>query len=321
MHGVAFRLDVADEGVRERLRGDFRYFEASPSAAPLRLSVAVGRPDVSSGRASLRRPGWAAYDDGDRRHIDYAGAASARWDYARGEGAVVAATPELARELAHLAVLSRAGEALDARGLHRVHALGVAHESRGALVLMGSGGGKSVLGLELLRSTRLGLLSDDTPLLDAAGGLRPFPLPLGLRSRELARGVPEGFLSDFPRRGRETKTVVDPAFFAERVSPRAELTALLLGRRRPGSPPRLRRISRARALAALIDGLVVGRGVAQMSEYVLRPRAAHLALWAGIAASRLRAAAAAAWSVPAYDFQLSGDAAADARALERLLAG
>lgn len=320
-HGVVVALEAADADVRERLRRDFEFFESEPASARLRFEVSLGAPpSPARGWPSLRRPGFEAFDLGPLRRIDYRGEAGASWDYERREGVIVGATRELAHELAHLAILSRVGEELDRRGLHRVHALGVSSGARAALLLLESGGGKSVLAMQILRASSLGLLSDDTPLVDAAGRVLPFPLCVGLLSAEHARGVPREFLREFPRRGRPTKTTVAPGFFSGRVCAEAAASALLLGRRGAG-PPRMVRASRARALGALVDGMVVGRGVAQMAEYVLRLERGHLRLWGGIALSRLRAAARLAWSVPAYDFILSGDARADARELELFLSG
>lgn len=318
-HGISVRLEVDDETVSERLCGDFQFFRSSSLVPRMSFKVVVGRPPPTPGRPSLRRPGYRAFDRGTRRFIDYLGEACATWDYERLEGLIVGATPELAREAAHLAVLSRVGEALDRRGLHRVHALGVSLGDRAALLLLESGGGKSVLAMEALRGTALQLLSDDTPLIDAQGGVLPFPLRIGLLSQDDTRGVPGGCLGEFPRRGRPTKTTVSLEFFARRISKPASAVALLLGRRRPGPPLPARQALRPRALGALLDSMVVGRGVAQMSEYVLRAEKGHLRAWAGIAAARLRAALSVSWRVPAHDFFLSGDASADARRLERFL--
>ena len=320
-HGVAFRLDVSNAEVEEALRGDFKYFEASDrSLRPmLHLEVLVGSPAPPVGRKILRRGEYEAYDDGPIRHIDFRGDASARWDYKRKVGIIIARTVPLARELAHLAVLSRAGEELDRRGLHRVHALGVAQGRRGALILMGSGGGKSVLAMEALRSTGLGIISDDSPVVTGGGQMLAFPLRVGLRGKEFAQGVPSEMLSEFPRRGRPTKTMVALEFFSSRIPASVEISALLLGRRGVAGPPVIRRASRIRALLALADAMVVGRGVAQMSEYVLRAERSHLMLWADIGISRLRAAVETVLKAPAYDFVLSGNARDDVRVLEEFL--
>ena len=176
-----------------------------------------------------------------------------------------------------------------------------------------------MLAMEALRSTGLGILSDDSPVVTREGRMLAFPLRVGLRSRAFARDVPEGNLSEFPRRGRPTKTMVSVDFFADRISASADISALLLGSRGGAAPPLIRRASRARALGALAEGMVVGRGIAQMSEYVLRAESSHLLLWASIGISRLRAAVETVLRVPAYDFVLSGNARDDVRVLEEFL--
>lgn len=77
------------------------------------------------------------------------------------------------------------GLGLERSGLPRVHGLALARPERrdASLVLLPPGGGKSTLAHALmLKGSELNLLSEDTPILDARGGLWSYPFRLGLRN-------------------------------------------------------------------------------------------------------------------------------------------
>ncbi len=61
-------------------------------------------------------------------------------------------------EAAYLFLLSRIGEALDQRHLHRIHALALEYFGRAVLAVFPMGGGKSTLGAAMLRFPEIGFL-------------------------------------------------------------------------------------------------------------------------------------------------------------------
>ena len=239
------------------------------------------------GRFLFRGPGFVAQDHLGRRVVKYDCGGVASYDYRRRQGRISAKDPVRLRELAYLALLSRTGEALDRAGLHRVHALGFESGGRGGLLLLPSGGGKSTLALELLRRSEAGLLSDDTPVVGVDGSLRAFPLRMGFKPGADLEGVPARHRRSLIRRRYEPKVVVDVDYFRGRVPFAARPRWLVVGRSSRGAPA-LRRCGKAKAAAALSSALVLGWGVAQMSEYMIRP---DFSL-ASIALSRAKAAAA-----------------------------
>lgn len=319
LHGVGVLLE-GDAEVLEELRRDFAWFEdGCGSPAPLRFTLRreTPPPPLPGGRAALRARRWSARDAGSLREIRYPEGAVARWDYRARAGSLWCEDPELLRELAYLAVLSRAGEELDRRGLHRVHALGFEKDGAGGLLLLPSGGGKSTLALELLRGTRLNVVAEDTPLLDRRGVLSAFPLRWGFGESADLRGVPETLVRPFRRRTYGLKRVVDVEFFRERVRSGVPLRWLLVGRPHGGALG-VEKASRAEAAAALAVSLVVGHGVAQMSEYVLRPSMEAARVLPSSALSRLRAAYAALSCAQPLRFSPGTDPAAAARLLASL---
>lgn len=311
-YGTSVRLASESAEVLDALRRDFAYFESSgPERADIGLTLAVGRfPGGRRGLPLFRARDYRVFDSARGRAILYEDGAAAVHDFSRERGRVWAASAERLHELGYLAVLSRVGEALDRRGLHRVHALGIVSAGRAALLLLPEGGGKSTLALEIWRASRAGFLSEDTPLIDRRGRVLAFPLRWGFRDSADLGDVPTAMIRPFSRRRRAAKRLVDVGFFAERIVPQAPLRWLIVGRR--GRRDRLAAAGRAETAGALATSLVAGVGVPQMSEYLLRPGAAGGL--AGVAWSRARAAAGLL-GARRVAFELGGDPRRSARAL------
>jgi hypothetical protein len=315
-HGVTASIRSDDAAVIEALRGDFAHFAASPDPKP-RLHWRLERREAArserGGVPILRLPGYTAYALDHRRLVAYRDGALAIFDRSVERGVVVSPSPERLRELGYLALLSRAGESLERVGLHRAHALGFTLGGRAALVFLPSGGGKSTLALRLLARERIGLLSDDTPLVGRDGLARAFPLRLGFQADAPLPGVPVELVRRFNRWGRPMKKLVDYSFFRERVVAQAPVRWLILGA--PGGRAELAPASAAAASVSLADGLILGRGVAQMSEYMLGPSPGRLADLARLALSRARAAGALMRGARILRLRLGRDPEAAATAL------
>lgn len=226
------------------------------------------------------------------RHICYPGPVWLHYDYATDAGLVEGDDLDRVHERLYLTALSRIGEALDRRGLHRVHALGVGD----ALILLPPGGGKSTLALRL----ELPLLSEDTPLLDRRGFLHPFPFRLGLREPH-----PDG-------RRVGSKWLLQSSRWAS--SP-VRCRHVLIGARTPGPP----RLGACFALPYLVRDCLVGWGVPQVAELFLRLTPADIVAKAAIAASRLAAILHLCTTTPARRLWLGPDPDANARFVERVV--
>ncbi|MBI3298080.1 MAG: hypothetical protein HYZ75_07950 [Elusimicrobia bacterium] len=268
VHGVRVAVDCDDPGTRDALARDLAGFgEAAAGEADitLRLERRAGAP--ARGPWRWRGARWS--DRGGERLLDYGGGAGASWDFARERGTVWAPEPDLLHELGYLFLHSRVGAALDRRGLHRVHALGFSWRGKGGLLLLPSGGGKTTLALALAARPEFALLSDDLPLLGADGRLRAFPQRLSLRGPgpfPFASSV----LRPFRRRRHGAKTLLDLSAYPGRLADAAPLEWLVVGCPGPG-PTFAARCSRARAAAALLDGMVLGRGLPQVLELMAPP--------------------------------------------------
>lgn len=323
-YGTGVAVSSDDRGVIEDLRRDFEYFAAASGACAVRVTLRLGavpRERVPRGRASMCGSEYVAYDSGGMRIVDYHGRALAALDFRSETAEVFSEDAGLLRELGYLLICSRAGYQLDLRGLHRVHALGAARDGRGTLVLLPSGGGKSALCLGLLRERAGGLLSEDTPLVRRDGTLLPFPLRLGLDPSEDLSDVPEPMRRTMHRRQYGNKVLVDLAFFKEAVSGPVAPGLVVVGRRSGEGEARARRLWRAAAAPALFSSLVVGWGVPQLAEFMLRKDPAGLWGLARIAASRAAASIALLARCPAAELVLGADRRSNLDALTRLMDG
>jgi hypothetical protein len=131
--------------------------------------------------ARVQTPRNHCHTDGDLTYLDYFGSALAVYDRSRNYLTVESVDTHRLHEITYLSILSRVGELLERRGLHRLHALAVGRHGETALFMMDSGGGKSTHGLGFLRSSdRYELISEDSPLTDRRGRVHTFPLRFGV---------------------------------------------------------------------------------------------------------------------------------------------
>lgn len=321
IHGVRVRVDCEDPVTLDALGRDFAAFDDEPGGEP-DIALRLERRPCPGGPLAGRAWSWKGvrwHDAGAIRRLDYGSGAGAQWDFARERGTVWACDPDLLHELGFLFLHSRIGAALDRRGLHRVHALGFSWGGRGGLLLLPSGGGKTTLALALAARPEFALLSDDVPLLGADGMLRAFPQRLSLCGGG-PFPFPSAALRPFVRRRHGSKTLLDLSAYPGRLAGTAPLKWLIVGEPGPG-PARAARCGRARATAALLDGLILGRGLPQVLELMApAPPYRHgTAALARLALARLGAARGALARSRLLVLRLGTDPLAAAQALAAAL--
>ncbi|OGR75458.1 MAG: hypothetical protein A2X32_13140 [Elusimicrobia bacterium GWC2_64_44] len=316
-HGCAVEFSTPDQALAAELSFDFSAFASPPSEPDIRIAALPERLPAALPPPLLRARRWTVLrSEPGRRLAWYPGGALCEYDYAARAGVLRSENPALLRELAYLLVLSRAGEYLDRRGLHRVHAGGLGWRGQALLFCGARGAGKTTLLLELLKDTQFSLLSDDTPLADAAGDIHPFPVRIGLGLD--SPHLPDfGGLRDFTRRGYPPKRLLDPAAAGCKISGTLPAGRIFLLRR--ASKPRILARCACACAAELAVSLAAGCGTPQLAEYFLRLSPRDLAAKAGILGSRLRAAAALLGRAGCHVFELSPDRGANAAALRAFL--
>jgi hypothetical protein len=254
---------------------DFAWFARFQSEGAPDVEVVIERrqPDLDAlGNpvASFVTPRNVVYQDGARTVVDYFGQAVSLLDRDGDRVVIQGEREDVVYQAAYLFLLSRVGRHLDARGLPRLHGLGIVGGQGGVVVMLPSGGGKTALALQTLRSSEVRLLSEDSPLIDRRGMVHPFPLRIGIHPAE-AESLPDGELRRIERLELGAKMALEVDAFADRIATRPEpLRHIVIGRRSLGRGARLEAAPRAAALGPLLSEAVVGVGLYQGMEFVLR---------------------------------------------------
>jgi hypothetical protein len=276
LYGLRLSISGDWPGVIRSLSLDFAWF-ASDSEAPADVEVLIERrpPDFDAFdglTSTFVTPRNVVYQAGDRTVIDYFGRALSVVE-AGGDRLLIRGEEEdVVYQAAYLFVLSRAGQHFDRRGLPRMHGLGLAGQAGGVVALLPSGGGKSALALQAMRSPAAKLLSEDSPLVDRRGRVHPFPLRIGLHPEEAERHpLGDGALREIERLEFGPKVALEVSAFADRIeSDPVPLRHLVIGRRSLGTGARLEPAPRRAALGPLIREAIVGVGLYQGMEFVLQ---------------------------------------------------
>ena len=325
IHGFRAGLHGWPE-VIEQVGLDFAWFLEPKPAAPPEISVFAENTEPDFGRfgpvrASFVTPRNVVHQHGRLTIIDYFGRGLSIYDRDTGTLTVQSRYEHLVHEAIYHFILSQAGAALEARGLVRLHALGLLADGGGIALMMPSGGGKSTMALRALRDDRVRLYSEDSPLLDRRGRLHPFPLRLGVNPDD-ADSLPPGPTRRMERMEFHPKLLLELEAFADRVaeSP-AELRHLVIGRRTLGNDAALEPIPRRAAVGALLREVVVGVGLYQGMEFVLQRGLRDAVKQLGPGANRAACCVAALRGASVWALTLGRDRDANWRALQPLLEG
>jgi hypothetical protein len=318
VYGFDFSLTGNCAFARDGLAEDFRFFTgtAARDAAPIghvTLDLTEGVPDYDGlpvSDAKVYTPRNVVYRDHGRRIIDFGGRGLAIYNAAEHTFKMVSEDPHLVYEAGYLFLLSQIGQALDSRGLHRLHALAMSYRGHAILVLLPMGGGKSTLGGALLEQQDLSILSDDSPFIDRLGNSLAFPLRLGLLKGS-EQQVPPEHRRLVQRMEFGPKYLVNYSYFEDRVVDRAKPGLLLFGRRTLAREGRMEPASYTTAMSGMIPNMIVGLGLFQGLEYLLERSTREIAGNVGLGWSRFRNAHTLVRSSQTFLFHMGRDLAAN----------
>jgi hypothetical protein len=290
VYGYRFSLMGAPEEAIEGVSQDFAFFAAPASTANATVELYDQDPPQDSLPATdavVYTPRNVVYRGEGRRYIDYHGRALGVQEERTGNLKLYSRDPNLSYEAAYLYLLSQIGQYLDRRGMHRIHALGVEIRNRAVLILLPTGGGKSTLGLHLMKYPEVRILSDDSPFLDRQGRSFAYPLRIGLLPGS-EDSVPPQHRRVIQRMEFGTKHSVNYTFFKDRVCARADPGLVLLGARTLQRDCRIEELGTLAGLRACLANCVVGVGIFQGLEFILQSSAWELIKHFGTGVSRFR---------------------------------
>jgi hypothetical protein len=307
-----FRISVEGDWpeVIEGARLDFEWFEASREPGDLVVRVERGPPAFDRFgdlEATFVTPRNVVYQAPDHTVVDYFGRALAVLTPDRSSAWVQGEDPGLVHEVIYHLLLSAVGRHLDAAGLTRLHGLGVTGAQGGVVVMLPSGGGKSTLALHALQEPGIGLISEDSPLLDRRGRLHPFPLRIGVNATDADR-LPPGSTRTIERMEFHPKVVLSLDGFRDRVPAGSlALKHLVVGRRSLAVESRLEPLPSRAAVGSLLREAVVGVGIYQGMEFILQRGIRDVAFKAGTVAGRAARCAAALGRAQTWSLTLGRD--------------
>lgn len=322
VHGVQVRLsyesgDELAKGALQNLAEDFEYFvgndEGGPHAVTLVLrGQAAPASLVPLGRGLFQTKMCGVHGLGRKRVCDYGRGALVVSESSKSSRNFLVYAPGVddLYEISYTALLSALGEELDRRGFHRVHALGIELDGRAGLVVLPQGGGKSAMAALLVQEPNVKIFSDETPLL-RGDVVYPFPVRLALKP-EVAAALGLPAQARLFRRRLFAEKALFPLRAVQVARPK-RVSFVAFGERRVGAQPSFRTASRLLVFWGLVKYSVVGLGVAQMAEHMLRVENGPSLL--GIAFSRLFTALRIVVRAKSYRFTLSEDARENARVL------
>lgn len=314
-YGADVHLRTTSSEIRARVRNDFSYFqsghEASANPQPLQIEARLqpphydGLPELT---ASVNTPRNICYSDGDITYIDYFERALSTYDRSRNTLRIDSADSHLLHEIIFLSILSRVCERLERQRLHRVHALGVQAGAEAALFMMPSGCGKTTLALSLLQQRiPYRLISEDSPLIDVHGNVLPFPLRIGVLG-DLPEGIDEEHVTFVKRMEFEPKHLISLDAFGEVLAEGPSVPRyVFLGERSLATTCRIEEIGRLTAFQGFVRHMIVGVGLYQGVEFLLRSSPLDLFKMTGLLASRTRRAASVIRKARTYRLILGRD--------------
>ena len=289
LHGVKVRLHASHpqgEGPLAGLARDFAAFSTASDGVPeIDIEFCAKTPWQLQKKNELwtvcRRLHVKVLGFFNRRVCIYAGdvVAETRSRGPRRRFWIAGENLNLVRQTAYKMLLSALGEALDAKGIHRVHAFGFERFGHRGLLIAPSGLGKSALAsVTCLNERGYKLFSDESPLL-AKTRIFPFPTRLSLEPRVAeALGLDPGELLV---QNRYRDKVLLP-FPIARIAESGFADSVLIGVPSKEPEPHISPVSVWRILPILFLNLVIGLGLAQMAEWMLRvhgvPRLIRIAL-------------------------------------------
>jgi hypothetical protein len=269
-YGLTLAVHSASSTLVKEIRRDFSYFHSARGEPQVRIEAHLRPPpyaDLPSAPAFRFTLRSVCFVLGTCVYIDYFGQGLAIFDQRTQQCEVFSADPDCLHEIIYFFILSTVGQHLRRKGMHRVHALGVSYARQGLLILLPSGGGKSTMAMHLLHRPDFLLLAEDTPLVDRSGMLFPFPLRIAARPTPQT-DIPTEYVGAMRRMELPAKTLVDIEYFRDRIAAPVTPRFLFVGERDLGAVSEIHPLSRYRAGKALLQDLVIGRGVYQGREFL-----------------------------------------------------
>ncbi|MCL2389171.1 MAG: hypothetical protein FWC85_02170 [Elusimicrobia bacterium] len=286
-YGVTVEVS-GDSKTVERIESDFAFFcpagnnlsYKNAKQANVKLEIHSILPDYSKlprAKAKVYKENCISYDYKSTRYTDYKGKALSIYSFKSGNGKIFSKDTDLLYEISYLFIHSRAGELLDLKGIHRLHAAAFSYRNNIFVLMLPSGGGKTTFLIEAMKNPEVKMLSDDTPLINSKGEVLPFPVRLGICETDSTQGIDNKYITMFKRSTHNAKRLVSYEYFKNKVElaacDKARRTIpvnLICADRFWTNKGALKKISKISASPVLLKNLISGYGIPQVVEFFIK---------------------------------------------------
>lgn len=325
-YGCIVKVSSGERACLDNARRDFFYFFCpQPPEKPLSVSIRLHRepapPLPAQAKQVFQTNEGVCYQYEQIRYVDYSGKALAKYDFRSEEGVAFSLDDNLLHEISYIMILSRIGELLDRKGIHRLHSLAVSVDHSAIICLLPMGGGKTTLALELIKTNDCFLLSDEIAAIDGFLQVLPFPLRLGVRTTErIDPNMPGRHLRSITRIAYGPKVLIDVEYFMRKVaSEPARLGVVLFGERNNFKKPELKRLSKFAALCHVLKYITFGYQLPQTKAYFFKFSVGYFITLFTILLSRILSGVKIALSVKCYRFNLADNSHENAQVMVSVL--
>ncbi len=273
-YGIGVRVfahDSISSIVERRLTKDLSYFRVNdgPSIhSRVHLLSTHMTPPFARGFHLFTARNYKVYGFNANRTVEYDDGTCVYADLSNGIREYWVCSPKslLLYEVSYLLFQSLVGEALDKKGLYRVHALGLQYHDQTSLVILPSGCGKSALANLFLKETDAKIFSDESPLVRNRY-VYPYPVRMALE-KEVANALMIDFDPSriFRRNQYKEKVLLDIP--EDRVASPQRVTQLIYGK--PGQISEIRKGLWYKLMVEMFKSMGLGLGTAQMAEFRIR---------------------------------------------------
>jgi hypothetical protein len=272
-HDHIILVSCNEEAVCRKLQEEFHYF-LIPSATHVETTIELfvqALPEIPPTTAHKILETCTIFEIGGRRYLDYQGEALSIWDKLEDSVRIYSTSSDRLYELGFLAIHSLLGQALDRKGLCRVHAVAVSLGNCNALVMLPSKGGKSTLLAHLLENPEVKIISDDMPLVDTSGLVHAFPSKISMSSPPTSGPLSELKWTEFKRAFYPVKYTAGLSQIETRIERQSfhNRTLLIAGYRLSQGESILTPVKKWKMLAPLMEHMIMGFGLPQILEMFL----------------------------------------------------
>jgi hypothetical protein len=321
VHGVRLLIESDSAAFIEYVRRDFCFFqrqEADLARPDIRLRFLKQVPpweEIPRDAVPLfKTDGSIVYKQGPNRYVDHNREVLAIYDLKREHGTVYSDDPDAMYRIAYSLLMTRVGLRLDAARRHRMHALGITINDSALLFLANGGCGKTTLGLEMMKNSEVGWLTDDILPVESTGGALAFPTSPRLIQGSVVPWLPHSVkLLKAPMPKHPPKVQLPVESILPRICPATKMGGLFLCSRTPGIGPSVGRVSFPEAFVGICqNALTGGRAFGQMKAYSLQFSPVYIYRMAAVYISRARTFMHLAWTVPVFRFEMGSQVSENA---------